>query len=198
MVRMILLGPPGAGKGTQAAKLSTELSIPHISTGVILREAAEAGTEFGRQAKEVMDRGCLVSDDTMQEIIRERLSKEDCRPGFILDGFPRTIPQAHGLEGLLGERELPPVVVANLELQEEELRRRIAGRRTADQRSDDSEQTMLNRFKVYQEETRPLLEYYGSRVIAVSGEGDIEEIYSKLLSLLSNSDSFALKGKLSS
>ena len=191
MVRLILLGPPGAGKGTQAARLGEELRVPHISTGVILREAAAAGTELGKKAKEIMDRGQLVGDDVMLGIIRERLSKDDCATGYILDGFPRTIPQAEALDGLLGEVKTPPVVIANLELDEAELRKRIAGRRDEDGRSDDTEEAMLKRFAVYQEQTRPLLDYYGGRVSPIDGKGSIDDVFERLSSLLASASASA-------
>jgi adenylate kinase len=184
MVRLILLGPPGAGKGTQAQKLAKELAIPHISTGVILREAAEKGTELGKKAKAIMDAGQLVGDEVMLGIIRDRLQSKDCERGYILDGFPRTIPQARGLDELLSRRAGPPVVIADLKLDEEELRRRIAGRRNEVTRSDDAEETVWSRFQVYQEKTRPLLDYYGSRVRTIDGRGNIEEIYQRLLDVL--------------
>ncbi len=184
MVRLILLGPPGAGKGTQAQRLAAELKVPHISTGVILREAAEKGTELGRKAKATMDAGQLVSDDIMLGIIRERLQSKDCEKGCILDGFPRTIPQAEALDLLLSQRAEPPVVIANLELDEQELRRRIAGRRSEAARSDDAEETVLSRFQVYQEKTRPLLDYYGRRVRPVDGKGSVPEIFQRLTDLL--------------
>ncbi|TDI41683.1 MAG: adenylate kinase [Acidobacteria bacterium] len=187
-MRLILLGPPGAGKGTQAARLATELGIPHISTGVILRDAARAGTELGRKAKEIMDCGHLVGDDVMLGIIRERLAEDDCGRGFILDGFPRTIPQAEALDGLLDEAETPPLAVANLELDEDELRQRIAGRRGEDQRSDDSEETMLNRFHVYQKQTEPLLDYYRDRVSAIDGRGTVDTVFERLTSLLASTE----------
>ena len=184
MVRLILLGPPGAGKGTQAQRLAEELKVPHISTGVILREASEQGTELGRKAKAIMDAGQLVSDDIMLGIIRDRLQAPDCANGYILDGFPRTIPQAEGLDRLLSQRGSPPVVIANLELDERELRRRIAGRRSETSRSDDAEETVLSRFQVYQEKTRPLLDYYGSRVRPIDGKGSVPEIFHRLTDLL--------------
>ncbi len=198
MVRLVLLGPPGAGKGTQAARLALELNAPHISTGVILREAAAAGTELGNKAKKIMDEGHLVGDDVMLGIIRERLAEDDCANGYILDGFPRTIPQARGLDELLSERTAPSVVIANLELDENELRRRIAGRRTEDQRSDDSEETMLNRFAVYQEQTRPLLDYYGGRVSAVDGKGSIDDVFERLSDLLASASASAGEGQAGS
>jgi len=197
MVRLILLGPPGAGKGTQAVRLADELNAPHISTGVILREAAAAGTELGEKAKEIMDEGCLVGDDVMLGIIRERLAEDDCANGYILDGFPRTIPQAQALDELLEERSAPPVVIANLELDEDELRRRIAGRRSEDQRSDDSEETMLNRFAVYQEQTRPLLDYYGQRVSPLDGKGSIDDVFERLSELLTSASASAGDGQAS-
>jgi adenylate kinase len=187
MIRLILLGPPGAGKGTQAQKLSREMGLPHISTGVILREAAEHGTPLGRKAKAIMDKGQLVSDDIMLGIIRDRLSQEDCGNGFILDGFPRTIPQAEALDELLADVPEPPVAIANLELDEGELRRRIAGRRSEAARSDDAEETVLNRFKVYQEKTRPLLDYYGGRVKHIDGKGSVEEVLRRLTDLIRSS-----------
>ncbi len=198
MVRLILLGPPGAGKGTQAVRLADELNAPHISTGVILREAAAAGTELGNKAQKIMDEGHLVGDDVMLGIIRERLAEDDCANGYILDGFPRTIPQARGLDELLSERTAPSVVIANLELDENELRRRIAGRRTEDQRSDDSEETMLNRFAVYQEQTRPLLDYYGGRVSAVDGKGSIDDVFERLSDLLASASASAGEGQAGS
>ncbi len=184
MVRLILLGPPGAGKGTQAQKLASELGVPHISTGVILREAGEKGTDLGKKAKAIMDAGQLVGDDIMLGIIRDRLQAKDCEKGYILDGFPRTIPQAEALDHLLSQRTEPPVVIANLELDEQELSRRIAGRRNEVSRSDDAEGTVLSRFQVYQEKTRPLLDYYGSRVRPIDGKGSVAEIFRRLTDLL--------------
>jgi adenylate kinase len=180
MLRLILLGPPGAGKGTQAARIAKDIGVPHISTGVILREAVSAGSDLGKKAKAVMDQGNLVSDKIMLGIIRERLAQPDCAEGFILDGYPRTIPQAESLDELLSKSATPPVALMNLALDEEELRQRIAGRRTQDQRSDDNEDTVIERFKVYQEKTRPLLEYYGERVTNIDGKGSIEDVFRRL------------------
>ena len=131
-----------------------------------------------------MDRGQLVGDDVMLGVVRERLSQDDCRGGYILDGFPRTIPQAAALDGILDEADTPPVFIANLELDEDELRRRIAGRRSEDGRTDDSEKTMLSRFHVYQKQTAPLLDYYGGRVSAIDGRGTVDAVFENLSSLL--------------
>ena len=130
MVRLVLLGPPGAGKGTQADRLAEELHLPHISTGEILRQAVAEGTPLGREAKAIMEAGKLVSDQVMLGIIRERLSRADAALGFILDGYPRTVAQAEALDRLLGEKKDPPLVVASVEVEPEELVRRIAGRRS--------------------------------------------------------------------
>ena len=131
-----------------------------------------------------MDAGQLVSDDIMLGIIRERLSAADTSRGYILDGFPRTIPQAEALDRLLAQKTEPAVVIANLAFDEEELRRRIAGRRNEVTRSDDAEATVLSRFKVYQEKTRPLLDYYGDRVRRIDGKGTVPEIFQRLLTLV--------------
>jgi adenylate kinase len=131
-----------------------------------------------------MDAGQLVSDDIMLGIIRDRIQAKDCEKGYILDGFPRTIPQAEALDQLLSKKVEPPVVIANLSLDEQELRRRIIGRRREAARSDDAEEAMLSRFQVYQEKTRPLLDYYGSRVRPIDGKGSIPEIYRRLTDLL--------------
>lgn len=184
MIRLILLGPPGAGKGTQAARIARELGIPHISTGVILRQAVAAGTELGARAKAVMDAGQLVSDDIMLGIIEQRLSEADCQAGYILDGFPRTLAQAEALDALLRDQSGPPLAIINVVLNEEELRRRIAGRRAEDGRSDDEAETVLQRFKVYQDKTRPLLDYYGERVVQLDGAGAIDEVFQRLTDCL--------------
>ena len=191
MVRLILLGPPGAGKGTQAARLAARHELPHISTGVILREAAAAGTELGKRAKEVMDVGGLVADDVMLGIIRERLAQDDCANGYILDGFPRTIPQAKALDELLDERSAPRVLIANIVLDKGELERRIATRREQDDRVDDEIKTVLNRFAVYEEQTRPLLSYYGDRVSPIDGKGSIDDVFERLSSLLASASASA-------
>ena len=183
-MRLILLGPPGAGKGTQAATICRHYGIPQISTGDMLRAAVKAGTPLGIAAKKVMDAGQLVSDDIIIGLVQDRLRQPDCAKGYLFDGFPRTIPQAQALDELLSKKPGPPVVIANLALAEEELRRRIAGRRSEVTRSDDAEETVLSRFQVYQEKTRPLLDYYGDRVRPIDGKGSVPEIFQRLTDVL--------------
>jgi len=211
VLRLILLGPPGAGKGTQAEKLSEELKVPHISTGDILRQAVADGTQLGLEAKKVMEAGELVSDEIMLGIIRERLARDDARRGYVLDGYPRTLPQARSLQSLMDERSEPRVVIVNIDVDREELVRRISGRRScphcravfnvhaqppkkADvcdacgqklvQRADDEEATVRQRLAVYDRQTRPLLDYYGDRVTPIDGQGTPREVFDRLSSLV--------------
>ena len=211
MLRLILLGPPGAGKGTQAEKLSEELKVPHISTGDILRQAVTDGTQLGLEAKKVMEVGELVSDEIMLGIIRERLARDDARRGYVLDGYPRTLPQARSLQSLMDERSEPRVVIVNIDVDREELVRRISGRRScpncravfnvhaqppkkADvcdacgqklvQRADDEEATVRQRLAVYDRQTRPLLDYYGDWVTPIDGQGTPREVFDRLSSLV--------------
>jgi adenylate kinase len=180
---VIMLGPPGAGKGTQADLLARSLGLPKISTGDILREAVQAGTELGCIAKATMDAGNLVGDDVMIGIVRERLDREDARRGFILDGFPRTVIQAIALDRIMNGRG--PLVVLDIVVPEDELVRRLASRRICSKcgvtapaawagdcekcggplvtRNDDREEIVRERLKVYERQTRPLVEYYSSR-----------------------------------
>jgi adenylate kinase len=192
---LIMLGAPGAGKGTQADRVARARGIPKISTGDMLREAVKAQTEIGRRAKTIMDRGELVSDDIILGIVRERLARPDVAKGFILDGFPRTVAQAKALDDLMGGRE--PLIVVDITVPEPELVRRLSARRvcgkcganadvssTAErcqvcggplqQRSDDREEVVLERLKVYRRDTEPLIKYYGNRATfrAVNGAQD--------------------------
>jgi adenylate kinase len=205
MSRLVFLGPPGAGKGTQARELAQELGVPAIATGDMLREAVTAETALGRQAKTYMDRGALVPDDVIVGLIAERLSQPDAKRGFIFDGFPRTIPQAEALDRLLREWGQALDRVVSFEVSEAELLRRLTGRRSCPacqstyhvisapprregicdrcgspliQRDDDREATVRQRLNVYAEHTRPLLDYYRRRglLTTVSGEGPIEAI----------------------
>ena len=186
-MHILLMGPPGAGKGTQAANLVTEFGIPHISTGDMFRAAVKEGTELGKQAKACMDAGKLVPDEVTIGIVRERLAKDDCKKGFILDGFPRTVEQADALDGIMKDLGLSITRVLNINVPAEDLIERAVGRRICKkcgatyhvkfhppkaegvcdacggelyQRADDSAGTMKNRLAVYEDSTRPLIEYY--------------------------------------
>jgi len=179
MIRLVFLGPPGAGKGTQAQRIAQKYGVPHISTGDILREAVKEGTELGKLAKSYMDRGELVPDDVIIGIIKERLSQPDVREkGFILDGFPRTLPQAEALDELLKELSMPLDWVIYLNVDDEEIVKRLLSRG----RADDTEEVIRNRLKVYRERTAPLVNYYSEKCILVEiyGVGDIDEITKKI------------------
>lgn len=204
-MRVAFLGPPGAGKGTQARELAREWNVPHVATGDMLREAAAVGTPLGREAKGYMDRGALVPDDVIIRMIAERLGRPDARAGFLLDGFPRTIPQAEALERLLKDLGKPLERVVYFDVSEPELLRRLTGRRVCRncqtafnlvsapprtpgicdrcggelyQREDDSEATVRNRLAVYARQTAPLLDWYRGRglLVSVPGEGAISDI----------------------
>ena len=204
-MRVIFLGPPGAGKGTQARALAQAWGVPQVATGEMLREAVAAGTPLGREAKRIMDTGALVSDDVMIGLIAERLREPDAASGFILDGFPRTIAQAEALDRLLKDLGQSLDAVVYFDVAEPELLRRLTGRRLCRrcqtafhvvsapprhegvcdrcggelyQRDDDSEGTVRNRLQVYDRQTSPLLDYYRSRhlLTTIRGEGAIGTI----------------------
>jgi adenylate kinase len=185
-LNVIVMGPPGAGKGTQATRFARDRGIPKISTGDILRDAINQQDPVGMAAKAKMDRGELVDDETMIAIVRNRLMRPDARQGFVLDGFPRTVGQAQALDGIMKERNNGPLIVVDVEVPEQELVRRLAGRRicskcgtnadpsdTSDtcrkcggtlvQRADDNQEVVLERLKVYARATTPVLEYYRPR-----------------------------------
>jgi adenylate kinase len=188
-VRLILLGPPGAGKGTQAQLLVRKHGIVQLSTGDMLRAAVAAGTGVGLRAKAIMDRGDLVSDDVMIEIIADRLDKPDAAKGFILDGFPRTVAQAEALAGLLAKRGLKLDAVVELEVDDDILTDRIVGRakETGGARADDTIETLRKRLSVYHAQTAPVAEYYRKKGMlkSVDGMGTVDEVSAAIGNLLS-------------
>jgi len=208
-MRMIFIGPPGAGKGTQAARLVERFQIPHISTGDMFRAAVQAGTPLGLEAKAIMDAGGLVGDDVTIGLVRERLVEPDAAGGFMLDGFPRTILQAESLERILGEAERPLQAVLLLEVPDEVIVQRIVGRRqdpvtkeiyhlefnpppaeVADrvvQRSDDTEEKCMERLSVYHAQTAPLVPFYESRGVLrrVDGLARPDDVTQRIVAALS-------------
>jgi adenylate kinase len=183
-MRIVLLGPPGAGKGTQAVRVASRFNAPHIATGDIFRANVASGTELGRAAQEYMDRGDLVPDDVVIAMVMERLAEDDCEGGFVLDGFPRTVEQAEALDRRLAGLGAPLHVVLCIEAGEEELLRRLAGRAAAEHRADDAEQTIRHRLEVFAIKTRPLIDYYAHRRLLnmVDGVGRVEEVTGRILS----------------
>jgi adenylate kinase len=185
-MRIVLLGGPGSGKGTQAALLMEELGLPHISTGVLLRAAVKAGTELGLKAKAVMDRGELVSDDIVLGLIGERLTQPDADGGFILDGYPRNIVQAGALDDLLKRLDRPVDEALQIDVDVEMMVSRIASRAAEEGRSDDTEEVVRNRMKVYSAQTAPVVDYYAHKGVLsrVLGEGSIEEVFQRIKAVL--------------
>lgn len=185
-MNLILLGPPGAGKGTQGHRLSERYNIPEISTGDMLRSAVHKGTPLGREAKSYMDRGALVPDEVMIRIIRERLAQDDTECGFILDGFPRTVAQAEALSRLTEEQQRPIEHVISIAVPQEELLQRLAGRRPLEGRQDDTDEAIRHRLEVYERETAPLIDYYRRQGLlrCIVGVGTIDEIFQRVAVLL--------------
>jgi adenylate kinase len=185
-MRIVLLGAPGSGKGTQAALLVQELNLPHISTGELLRSAVKAGSELGMQAKAVMDRGELVSDDIMLGLLGERLSQPDAKAGFILDGYPRNLSQAHALDELLERLDQPVDEALQIDVDVDLVVTRIAKRAAEEGRSDDTEEVVRNRMKVYSDQTAPVVDYYAQKGLLsrVLGEGTIEEVFQRIRGVL--------------
>jgi adenylate kinase len=213
-LNLIMLGPPGAGKGTQAEQIAKARGIPKISTGEILREAVHNGTEIGKRASAIMARGELVSDDVMIRIVRERLDQKDARDGFILDGFPRTVKQAAALDEIVKSRD--PLVVVEIVVPENELVRRLSMRMVCDncghtadaaaakasaecrvfggrlvQRSDDNDSVVLERLKVYHDRTQPLVEYYQMRPTfrSVNGSQSADRVAADLVAAIESANS---------
>ena len=180
--RFLLLGPPGAGKGTHGSRLVGALGIPQLSTGEMLRAAVAAGTELGRQAKAVMDRGELVPDAVVIGLVRERLLQPDASKGFILDGFPRTVGQAEALDALLAELRQALERCVAIQVGEDELVRRLRKRSEIEGRTDDGEAAIRKRMQVYREQTAPLIAYYRGRgtLVEVDGRGSIDDVASRI------------------
>ena len=176
-MRLIFLGAPGAGKGTQAVRVAASLGVPHISTGDIFRRNMADGTPLGLRVREIVEGGGLVPDEITTQLVVDRLAQPDARPGFILDGFPRTLGQARALDEALDEEGLRAVVT--LEVPSEELVRRMLSRG----RADDSEESIRRRLRVYAEETEPLIDFYRARdlLVGASGTGGVEEITARIL-----------------
>ena len=212
-MRLVLVGPPGAGKGTQAQFISSNLSIPKISTGDIFRYNVSTGTELGRQAKAFMDRGDLVPDEVTIAMVSSRLQEDDAQVGFLLDGFPRNVPQAETLKKMLSEWDARLDIVLELVVDDDEVVRRLSGRRTCRkcgriwhgvfdpparqgvcddcggelfQRDDDQEETIRHRLDVYQQQTRPLIAYYADdgTLLGIDATGPVEEITDRAMSAL--------------
>jgi len=190
-MRIVLLGPPGSGKGTQAALLKDHLGVPHISTGELLRAAVAAKTPLGIQAKTAMDAGELVSDELVLGLIEERMGSDDVKAGYLLDGYPRNLAQARALDDVLERVELPVDTALALTVDEDQIVHRLAKRAAKENRSDDNETVVRNRLEVYREQTAPVTGYYQSRdlLIEVDGMGTIEAVNDRLRAALNESDS---------
>ena len=212
-MRIVLLGAPGAGKGTQAKMLIEKYRIPQISTGDILRKAVADGTPLGKEAKAIMERGELVPDKIVLGLVEERVKQDDCKKGFILDGFPRNTAQAEALDKLLNDLKMPLTSALSVDVPKDDLMKRLTGRRTCKscqqmynvyysapkkegvcdkcggelfQRGDDKEETIKKRLDVYDAQTAPLIDYYNKKGIqkSVTGTGSIDEIFSKVCSVI--------------
>ncbi len=206
-MRLVLVGPPGAGKGTQAQFLAAHFSIPHISTGDIFRANLKAGTDLGNQAKAFMDRGELVPDSVTNEMVRDRLTHDDVANGFLLDGFPRNVAQAEVLRAILADKKTPLHAVLEFSLADEEIIARLSSRRTCRdcgapsvgvdkcptcggevyQREDDKAEVITRRLEVYAEQTAPIISFYRNEglLISVSAAGSVEDITASAISALS-------------
>ncbi len=179
-MRILIVGPPGAGKGTQAAVLSAELGVPHISTGELFRAHVDEETELGRQVKKYLDAGALVPDEVTNEMVAQRLTEQDCQAGFLLDGFPRTVRQARALSGLLRDLDCELDTVLEFDASEDVVVARLLARG----RDDDIEDVIRHRQRVYREETAPLLAFYSELVVTVPAAGSVHEVTGRALDAL--------------
>ncbi|HMA15562.1 MAG TPA: adenylate kinase [Kiloniellaceae bacterium] len=182
-MRLVLLGAPGSGKGTQAARLKEYLQVPHISTGDLLRAEVAAGSPLGLQAKEVMARGELVSDDILLGMLRERFSRADTGAGFILDGYPRNLSQAAALDELLGSLGQKFDAAVQLAVDNEQIVERLAGRAKAEGRADDNPEAVRKRLEVYDAQTAPVIEFYRQQgqLTVVDGVGQLDEVFNRII-----------------
>lgn len=185
-MRIVLLGAPGSGKGTQATLMVERLGIPHISTGVLLRNAAKRGTALGLKAKSIIDSGELVPDTIMSDMIENRLSRPDVANGFILDGYPRNLAQAKSLDIMLERLGQPANEAIQIDVDAEQIIKRLAERATKEGRTDDAEKVVRNRMRVYHEQTAAVIDYYADRGLLthVLGEGTVAEVLERILSVL--------------
>ena len=185
-MRILIMGPPGVGKGTQAKHIKTELKILHLSTGEILRKEIYQKTEIGNEAKIYIDKGCLVPDEILLNIMKDRLSRPECSQGYILDGFPRTITQASGLDDIMDSLDETLDVAISLIADKDELVKRLINRGEESGRSDDAEAIIRNRQQIYWRETAPLLDYYQTKGLLknVDGLGSVLEITNRILNVL--------------
>ena len=179
-MRVVLLGPPGAGKGTQARKLAEKLGIPQISTGELFRQNIKEGTELGLEAKRYLDAGDLVPSELTNKLVEERISQPDAAEGFILDGYPRSVDQAKALQRMLEARDAKINAVLEFQVCEEELLKRLKDRG----RADDTEEVIHNRMNVYRDETAPLLEYYRNVLKPVDAVGSFDEVFARAVAAL--------------
>ncbi|HZX77922.1 adenylate kinase [Lysobacter sp.] len=185
-MRLVLLGAPGSGKGTQAARLKDHLQVPHISTGDLLRAEVAAGTRLGLEAKEIMASGNLVSDEILLGMLEDRFSRPDTKGGFILDGYPRNLVQAGALDQLLQRIGQPMDYAVQLDVPAELLVERIAGRAKAEGRADDSPESVRTRLKVYEDQTAPVIEFYRQhgQLTVVNGVGTLDDVFNRILEAL--------------
>lgn len=182
-MRLVLLGAPGSGKGTQAARLKDHLQVPHISTGDLLRAEVAAGTPLGLEAKAIMARGDLVSDAILLGMLEDRFSRDDTRPGFILDGYPRNLAQAAALDALLEKLGTPFDAAVQLEVDNEQIIARLAGRAQAEGRADDSPESVRHRLNVYDQQTAPVIAFYRDhdQLTVVDGVGSLDEVFQRIV-----------------